>query len=147
MLGTEFIQSEIARLAWLDAGSEGLNGMLGVAFTLRNRQRAGWWNGDWIKLLSNHRMYLSHNRPYTEELPDPRVFSFQGLLQEIDGIFRGSTPDTVTVSAQSVLSKPAPPTLYYARLDQIEREDFLTNISRNPAHPRVAQIGLLYFFA
>ncbi len=125
MLGTEFIQSQIALLAWRDAFSEGLNGMLGVAYTLRNRQRAGWWNGDWIKLLSNHRMYLSHNRPYTDELPDPRVYSFQCLLQEIDGIFRGTCVDNVTVPASSVLAKPAPPCLYYAKLNEIDRDDFL----------------------
>lgn len=148
MQGSAFIAAELARLAWLDANEEGLNGMMAVAFTIRNRVRAGWFNGDWISVLSNHKQYSARIEPYPSTLPDPRVYSFQCLLQEIDGIFSGQRADDITIAAQTVLAKPANPALYYARLDQITSEHFLENIARQPdLHPRVAQVGMMFFFA
>jgi len=146
--GSSFIAAELARLAWLDGNEEGLNGMLACAFTIRNRVRAGWFSGNWIDVLSNHRNYSSKIEPYPDTLPDPRVYSFQCLLQEIDAIFSGQKTDDVTIAAQSVLATPAPLALYYARLDQITSEHFLTEISRRPEiHQRVAQVGMLTFFS
>ena len=138
----------MVRFAYLDGFSEGLDGMRAVCHTLKNRNEAGWWGGNWTDLLSNHRMYSARIEPYPDTLPDPRIYSVQCLLQEIDGIFSGAQKDDVTVPAnpsfQANVYKPA---LYYARLDLISNPWFLENISRNPAHSRIAQVGQLFFFS
>jgi hypothetical protein len=146
--GTDFICSNLALRAWQDGFAEGLNGMLAVAHTIKRRVDAGWYNGDWISVLSKHKTWSARVEPYPDEIPDPRVYSFQCLLQEINGIFNGSRQDDITVPAQSVLSHPAPPALYYGRLDQITNDWFLENISRKPEqHQRVAVVGMLTFFS
>lgn len=148
MQGADFIKAQLARRAWLDANEEGLNGMMAVCFAYRNRQRAGWFGGNWVEILSHHRDASSRTEQDPETVPDPRVYSFQCLLQEIDGIFSGQRTDDITVAAQTVLATPASPALYYARLDRITSDHFLTEISRQPhVHPRVAQVGMLYFFS
>jgi hypothetical protein len=148
MTGTDFLCSNLALLAWRDGFSEGLNGMLAVAHTIKRRVDAGWYNGDWASVLSNHKKWSARTEPYSEEVPDPRIYSFQCLLQEVNGIFNGSRQDDITVPKDTVLSRPAPGALYYGRLDAITSEHFLLEIARKPElHPRVAQVGMLTFFA
>jgi hypothetical protein len=149
MQGSSFIAAELARLAWLDAHEEGLLGMLGVCFTIRNRVRAGWFSGNWVEVLSNHRTYSAKTEPYPDTVPDPRVYAFQCLLQDIDAIFSGQRVDDVTIPANPSFAIQAyKPALYYGRLDQITNPWFLENIARQPEiHPRVAQVGMMYFFA
>lgn len=145
--GSDFIKAQLARRAWLDGADEGLNGMMAVCFTYRNRQRAGWFGGNWVEILSNHRDASSHSEQDAETIPDPRVYSFQCLLQEIDGIFSGARQDDITVAQQTVLAKPPAPALYYGRLDKITNDWFLNEISRRPdVHPRVSQVGMMFFF-
>lgn len=121
---------------------------MAVAFAIRNRVNAGFWGGDWASVLSHHKDYSSVSEQPPYAVPDPRIYSIQCLLQEIDGIFKGSRADDITIPRESVLAKPAPPALYYGRLDQITSSHFLENIARKPdIHPRVAQVGMLTFFA
>lgn len=148
MNASQFLQGQLALFAWRDGFSEGLNGMLAVAHTIRRRVDAGWWGGDWTQVLSHHRDYSAYLEPYSDTVPDPRIWSVQCLLQEIPGIFDGSKKDDITVPKESVLARPAAGALYYARLDRITSEHFLNNISRKPElHPRVAQVGQTFFFA
>jgi hypothetical protein len=154
MRGSEFICGQIALKAWQDLKDEGINGMLAAAFTIRNRVRAGWYGGDWVEVISNHRQWSARLEPYSDQLPDPRNFAFQCLIQEINGIYDGSRRDDITVmadesiSARSIFSQQAPKAvLYYGRLDQISNPWFLENIARRPdLHPRHAQVGMTYFF-
>src|SRR6267142_6342257 len=130
MNGSDFLKAELARFAYLDGFEEGLNGMLAVAFVIRNRTNAGWWGGDWSQVLSHHRDYSAYVEPYPDTVPDPRIYSFQCLLQEIDGIFSGQRTDDVTVPANpSFTASVYRPALYYARLDKISNPWFLENIS------------------
>jgi hypothetical protein len=149
MDGSSFIKAEICRLAYLDGFSEGLNGMMAISFVLRNRVNAGWWGGDWVNVLSHHKDYSYRTEPYPDTIPDPRVFSFQTLLQEIDGIFSGQRVDDITVPVQPSFQPSAyPKALYYAKLDSISNPWFLESISRNTQqHSRVAQVGQLFFFS
>lgn len=152
MQAFDFISAQLATVAYQDGFDDGLPGMLAVAFSLRNRIRAGFWNGDWIALLNNHFSYSAYLTPPHSEIPDPRVYSVQCLLQEIDGIYRGTRRDDVTVPKDSIFDqfkigdKP-PVALYYARLDKITNPWFIENITRQPAtHPRIAQVGMTVFF-
>ena len=121
--------------------------MLACAHVIKRRVDSGWWGGSWHDVLSHHRDYSAYKEPYPDTIPDPRIYSVQCLLQEIPGIFNGTTKDDITVPKQSVLAHPVAGALYYARLDLIDREWFLENISRRPdLHPRVAQVGQLFFF-
>ena len=142
----------LAVRCWQEGHEEGLNGMMAVAFALRNRVRAGWYGGNWLEVIENMDKSSSKLEPYGNKLPDPRIFSFMQFLQIIDNIFSGALEDTITIKQdgewRTVLGKPAPVVLYWARLDKITNPWFLDNITRNPErHARVAQIGQLFFFS
>lgn len=155
MLGSDFVKSQLALRGWQDGAAEGLSGMLAICFVLRNRVRAGWYNGDWVSVLSHHQDYAAADKVYSLELPDPRNYAFGLLLQEVDGIFAGSREDDVTqpanktwlIKAQDQPDRPI--ALYYARLDDPNiKESFLETITRNhDNHKMVAQVGLLHFFS
>jgi hypothetical protein len=149
MVGADFIMAQLALKAWQDGHQDGLNGMMAVAFTIRNRVRAGWFGGDWIQVLSHHNDWSATDF-VPSELPDPRQPAFKALLQEVNGIFYGIREDDITVYnlEDSVLAVKPSPALYYARLsDPNIKEWFLTNISRNhEQHKLIAQVGTLYFF-
>lgn len=146
MNGQDFLMAELARIAYMEGFADGLSGMEAIAFTLKHRQEKGWEGGDWARILSNYRTTSYRLAPPSEEVPDPRKYSFQQLLQEINGIFSGTRQDDVTVSPNSIL-KVAPTSLYWARLNEIDSEWFLTEISRNLDHQRIAQVGGLTFFS
>lgn len=121
--------------------------MLAVAFTIRNRVRAGWHGGDWITVLSEHKTWSASLEPYPEKYPDPRDPNFLRLLQSIDGIFSGATDDTITVSRDTIRTTAAPVVLYYGRLDIVDNDWFLEEICRSPLHERLATVGNLTFFS
>lgn len=151
MKDVDFIKAELARICWLDGHKEGLNGMLGVAFTIRNRIRNGWYGGQWHEVLSHHREWSAKIEPLPDTIPDPRIHSFMSFLQQVDQIFSGSLEDFVTIKAdgewRTILSTPPPVALYYGYLDQVTNPFFLENISRKPEqHQRIAQVGQLFFF-
>lgn len=152
MKDTTFITSILALKCWQEAHEEGLSGMMAVAFAIRNRIRAGWYNGNWIEVLAHMQDVSAKLEPPTINLPDTRTFSFMQFMQIIDGIFAGATDDNVTIKAdgdwKKVLSAPAPVALYWARLDQITNPWFLEKIARNPEqHARIAQVGQTFFFS
>lgn len=146
MQASEFLKSLLALRAFRDAGDQGLNGMLAVCFVYRNRMQAGWWGGQWKDVLEHHADVSAYIKPDSEAIPDPRMYSFQCLLQEVDGIFNGTSVDSISSPPNSILAKPLKP-LYFARLDLIDRDWFLTNISRNPDHQRMSQVGALTLFS
>ena len=151
MTGVDFIAAQLALRAWQDGYQEGINGMLGVAFTIRNRVRAGWYGGDWIQVLSHHQEWSATSAlpdPYL--LPDLRIYSISGFLQEISGVVTGQRDDDITIKRDSLATfKPGalPLALYYGHLDKIDREWFLENISRSPEHKRVSNQGTLTFWS
>jgi hypothetical protein len=157
MLGSEYIKANLCVQCWRDGGQDGLDSMRACAFVIRNRVRVGWHNSDWLKVLSHHRDYAASNVPPQFELPDPRNYAFGLLLQEIDGIFAGTTEDDVTKTSHPSMgpivtfdNQPSKPVaLYYGRLgDPNLREWFLLNISRNTEqHSLVATVGGLSFFS
>jgi len=114
MTGEEFIKGLLCLVAEKERAN-GVNGMLGFMFMIRNRVNAGWYGGDWGKVIEDAAPDL------TFHYPDVRDPSFQRVLQEVDGIYDGTTADTLTNGA----------------------------ISCNPfgaGRERVAQIGSLTFF-
>lgn len=157
MTGYTFLAAELARLAYLDGKDEGLNACLGIAFSIKNRIRAGWHNGDWAAVLSNHHQWSATLETPSLVVPDPRVFSFSVLLQEVEGIFNGSRRDDITIAKESIFNTPLldlklgggpAPALYWGRLDKANNPWWIENIARRTdIHPRVASVGLISFFS
>lgn len=151
MKDTQFICSVLALKCWQEANEEGLNGMMAVAFAIRNRVRAGWYGGNWIDVLSNMDKTSSRLEPPTNSIPDTRTFSMIQFMQIIDGIFSGAQDDNVTIKQggdAQLMGLRIPVALYWGRLDQITNPWFLENIVRKPdQHARMAQVGQLFFFS
>lgn len=155
MTGADFLTAELARIAWLEGSSEGLSGAKAVAFTVRNRVRAGWFGGSWAEILSHHRDWSATQEPLPVTVPDPREPGFRALLQDVTNIFTGQTEDNITIAQDPISSSMrlggvavAPnPCLYFGRIDRIENPWFLEHISRNTAQHRIiAQVGMLHFW-
>lgn len=113
-----------------------------IMHTIANRVRVGW--GSWLQVLDRLPAFMAENE--VPPLVHPTVWdaAFIKLLQTVDGIFDGSTPD---------LSKGA---LYWGDLAKIERPWFrekivqATKLDANdcvvPAHGRVANMNGLNFW-
>lgn len=152
MLGDHFIKAQLALLGWKDGGLEGINGCLGVCFVIRNRQRAGWYGGNWIDILSHHQDWAADDRQYDLTLPQPNDHTFRTLLQEIDGIFAGTREDDVT-KAQTALSQDfryenaqqTAVALYYGRLDDPDLRPWFRESVCQGKFP-IATVGGLSFF-
>src|SRR5271157_4899587 len=93
MTGEEFIKGLLCLVAERER-ENGVNGTLGIMFMIRNRVNAGWCGGDWGKVIEATAPGL------TVHYPDVRDPSFQRVLQEVDGIYDGTTADTLTNGAQ-----------------------------------------------
>lgn len=154
MTGQDFISSMLALRAWRDGHEDGLNAMLGIAHVYRNRVRAGWHSGDWIKVLEYH-FEASPTDGDAEDavtIPDPREHAFHSLLAEIPKIISGQAKDEFTTATNlafgggSVLSIAPARALYYGRLEAITSPWFLEHIARNPDHKRIASIGTVFFW-
>jgi Cell Wall Hydrolase len=129
-------------LAWREERSNGVNGMLGVLFVVRNRSKANWGQGDWSKIIESHNQFSSVSvldNPETVLYPDVRNPQFLDVLQTVDAIYNDERQDLLTMGA-----------LYYADMGSpLYDKDgwFAKNIAGDPdQHPRVAQIGTTTYF-
>lgn len=138
MIGTEFEKAVVALACWREMCSEGVNGMISVAFVLRNRAKAGWYHGSIYEnaIALNQISSISVlGDPNTIKFPDIRDPDFQTLLHKLDAIYDDAA-DLITNGAK-----------YYAVLKDSTSGWFFKNIVNKPAeHPRVAQIGKTTFF-
>jgi hypothetical protein len=153
MQSYDFLAATLATIAYRDGFPDGLSGMLGVAFTLRNRISAGWHGGNWTELFNAHQNYAAYPEPTITDFPDPRVCSVSELLRQIDAIFKGTAEDTITRPRESVhdhfqIGARPQVALYYARLHEPMREEFRQNICQNhERHSLIAKVGTLSFFS
>jgi hypothetical protein len=140
----DFEKSMACLLAWREERSNGVNGMLGVLFVVRNRARAGWSQGSWSKIIESHNQFSSMSvvgDSQTVAYPDLDVRDpgFLQILQIVDSVYDDTRPDLLTNGA-----------LYYADLNSASYTKggwFDRNIMQDPArHPRAAQIGSTSYF-
>ena len=138
MIGLEFEKAIVSLACWREMRSESVNGMIAVAFVLRNRAKAGWHHGSIYQnaIALNQISSISVlGDPNTIKFPDTRDPDFQTVLHKMDAIYDGAT-DSITSGA-----------LYYAVLTDATSGWFFKNIVSKPdEHPRVAQIGKTTFF-
>jgi spore germination cell wall hydrolase CwlJ-like protein len=138
MDSNDYCKSVLALVAEREARSNGINGMLAVAFVIRNRVQK--WEKSWYDVICSHNQFSSmtvKGDSQTIWYPDPREPNFQKLLQSVDGIFDGTIQDTLTNGA-----------IYYANLATMDSAWFkahIINDSQN--HPQVATIAQHVFYA
>jgi len=137
-----YVKALAALTAWREENSNGVNGMMGVLFVIRNRAKANWHFGDWEAIITAQNQFDSMTRVgdgQTVHYPDPRDSNFNKILNYIDGIYDGSTADTLTQGA-----------LYYADLTSPGFNKtgwFAKTILANPNRfPCVAKIGSTSYY-
>jgi hypothetical protein len=135
MTPEQYIKAQLAAFAHREAAHHGgSDNMLAVAFVIRNRQRAGWEGGNWMRILDSAPAFCG--TVYPPSSPDLRDLTFKMFLTQVEDIYSGMMPDKFTRGA-----------LFYCELNQCRNEWFADNILRDPtSHPRVATVGNVSFF-
>lgn len=136
MTGGQFVQGHIALVAWREAHTSGINGMIAVSLVIRNRVNAGWHGGDWMKNIYAPGAFSSMNGSITDvpDIRDPEVVKF---LEVVDRIYDGTMPDKLTGGA-----------MYFCDPTIVNPDGwFYKNIIQNEGqHPRTASVGRNVFF-
>lgn len=138
-----FIKAKLLQYTYGEAAHHGgTQGVLAVAQVLANRVAAGW--GEWNEVIDSAPKFIGTTPPPQQPI-NLRDLTFRRLLVMIDDVYYGTAEDTyINVEDDRGKNKP----LYYAELNNIDREWFLENISRQvERHPRLSTVGPLTFFA
>lgn len=135
MTAEQYIKAHLAAFAHAEAAHHGgIDNMMAVAFVIRNRQRAAWEGGNWMRIL--HAAKSAAATIYTPSAPDLRDINFRMLLSQVDDIYSGLALDKMTEGA-----------LFYCELNRIDNDWFRDTIVRDSDHhPRVATVGTVSFF-
>lgn len=116
---------------------------LAVAQVIANRVTAGWYGGDWRKIIldaPNNRGTL-YPEPFEY---DTRESGFRQILTKIDDVYYGiADSSNVNVEGEEGIT----PSLYYCVLHKVNNEWFKKSILNDQkSHPRIAVVGQLTFF-
>jgi len=139
MLPSDYVVSALADLMWSEQ-EDGTPGMIARGVMVRNRVRAGWHGGDWLKNIEdfNPESFSPPIDGRIVKLGDPyRSKLFVHILGQAAAIYEGRQ-----MGDQRDMIDGA---LWSARLDQCSA-DFAEKIVRGGNHERVAQVGLRSFF-
>jgi hypothetical protein len=128
----DFTKSYLASYLWKFRTLESLNGMAAIGCTLRNRVTAGWFGGDWLQVLKDAYEKSSFNGL---EFPDFRDPLFTRLAWKIESLFDGSIED-LTNGAK-----------FWCHLPTVSEEFKKTILQQPEEHPRLANVGSLFFFS
>lgn len=128
-------------LAWREERSNGLNGMMGVLFVLRNRVKKEFFGGSLYKNIIQHGQFSSMTivgDSQTVAYPDPADPTFQKLMSMAPSILSGANEGDITAGA-----------LYYADLGSpayVKGGWFDKTIVNSSQHERTAAIGSTLYF-
>ena len=153
MTAEQYIKAQLAAFCWREAGhAGGIDPLLAIALVLRNRQRAGWFGGDWMEIISQAHAAAPLAGPSTQP-PNLRDFSFRQFLAQIDDVYNGTMADLLTQGAKyyaelaAVEAANRDPKSYAqdAEADRLKR--WIETVARDPEnHARVATVGGFSFF-
>lgn len=142
-----FIRGQLAAYAHGEAAhAGGFECMLAVACIIRNRQRAGWYSGNWMQILNAASDVSAFVTPSIAPGIDLSSAMFRRVLQDVDDIYNGTFDDELTGRSQQHKDGA----LYYVNTVDSRpiREWFQDKIIRDPDnHPRIAQVGPFLLFA
>jgi hypothetical protein len=122
----------------------GSDAMLAVAQVLANRVAAGWNGGDWLRVIDSAPFYRGTvwEPEAAKPVPNVRDGGFRELLRRVDDVYHGTADDSAVNNEQGQKA------LYYAELHNLNRVWFKENILNDlEAHPRIAVVGQMTFFA
>jgi hypothetical protein len=132
MLSSEsFLKSQLATYLWHYRGLESLNGMAAIGCVLRNRVLSGWFGGDWLTVLKD---VIEKSGLSSTDFPDFRDPVFTRLIWKIESLFDNSADD-ITAGAK-----------FWCHLPTVSEEFKKTILQHPEEHPRLANIGGLFFF-
>jgi hypothetical protein len=121
-----------------------LEQMKAVCYILRNRQRAGWGDGNWLTVIEEAPS-VAGNDPLDERLrlEDRRL---QNLARDIDMIFYSQEDDEISrVCARQ--DKDRPPIFYWCFIHRPIRDWFARTIASDPTnHKMRAQIAFMMLY-
>jgi hypothetical protein len=116
--------------------------MAAVAQVIANRVQAGW--GEWSQVIDAAPDFVGTLTEPPLKI-DPRSLAFRKMLMLVDDIYHGVADDSninITDDRGELTS------LYYCNLNELNRPWFQEHILDDlRAHPRIATVGPLSFFA
>lgn len=134
--------------------------MLGIAFVISNRSKAGWEDGDYLKILSRVAVHSASEALDMARFDYPDIWepNWRWLTSQVEGIYDGTLQDNLTrTPSRESLAANVPgterhainqskPSFFYANLNQPIRPWFLEKIIRSADHPRTVEIPPIVFF-
>jgi hypothetical protein len=132
--------------------------MMGIAFVIANRVKAGWHDGDWLKALSQAPRHSASESQdmLTHDMPDIWDQTWRWLVGNVEKMYDGNLNDnwTLTPSREAVAANipggernyQQRPSFFYANLNMPIRPWFLEKIIRSTDHPRTVEIPPVVFF-
>lgn len=141
-------RAALALFAAREAGpSASLEQMKGICYVIRNRVRAGWFDGNWITVME-HADEASGNMPAERFYLDLQSRSLQRLFRDIDDIYYGGgSGNSWTPEQAADLETAVGKQLYWMFIDRPHNPWFVERILRDPEnHPNRAQAGTMMFY-
>lgn len=117
---------------------------MAVAQVIANRVAAGWFGGDWRKVILDapNMRGTTYAQPFQY---DTRETAFRQIITLIDDVYHGVADSS---SVNLVDENGTIPALYYCVLHNVTSEWFRQRILNDlENHPRIAVVGQLTFFA
>ena len=139
MIHRQFLSAQLALISWREANHIGGHlAMVKVAYCLSNRFKKHWGTWEWI--FDNTAQFSSKNldEQKTKGWPHPMDVAWNRLLNEVDGILEGTSPDPTNPNRD-----PNGGAVYWGDLNDITRQWFKDEILGKPEHKRVDNVGSL----
>lgn len=140
----------LLEFALREVGDEGnLDSVKGVCYVIRNRVRAGWSDGNWMRVIESAQETAAHLPNKFTLDPDSRLL--QRMIQEVDDIYysmewSGRTDSTKDQQGDSIESSVGT-SLYWMWMKRKAHPWFIEQIVQDHKnHPVRTQIGLMMFF-
>lgn len=141
-------RAELVIFAVRQAGPRAsLEEMKAICYCIRNRVRAGWHDGSWLRCLEDQPEVAAHSP--VEEVPlDPNDRNLQRLLRDIDDIYYSQNDAKASSMNDGMDLEAAVGTQkYWMFLNHPLTNWFRDNIcSDKENHPSHSQMGLMMFF-
>jgi hypothetical protein len=150
MTMSDFQRAQLVAFAVKEAGPKAsLEQMKAICFCMRNRVRAGWHDGNWLRAIEEASESAAHDPdPVVVLNPDSR--ELQRLLREIDDIYFsnsdwGQSSDE-GISMEASLTEEKHEKKYWCFLQRPMRPWFKENIlDDRENHKSRTQMGLMIF--
>lgn len=136
----DYILAHLSFAIWNDPWSrqDDMVGLISRSIVIANRSKAGWQNGDFLKIMAEMERFEANPRPddLRYEYGDPREPLFGKFLWRLEMVWEGSEKDITNRG------------LFWARLDQPITPWFQKAVLDHPElHQRTGVAGMATFFS